>query len=120
MAALRLVCLAVVLAVGLVQALDISKFKDVPVLARTFKNLSRGPPQQVVTNRAVVQEKWITQKLDNFDESNTGTYQMVGRLLEKKAVPGKELHNCVENTKYDKTYSKVNLNLHFSALFAQR
>jgi len=91
MAALRLVCLAVVLAVGLVQALDISKFKDVPVLARTFKNLSRGPPQQVVTNRAVVQEKWITQKLDNFDESNTGTYQMVGRFLEENCCSRKRV-----------------------------
>ncbi|XP_016994833.2 thymus-specific serine protease [Drosophila takahashii] len=76
MAALRLVCLAVVLAAGLVQALDTSKIKDVPVLVRTLKNLNRGPPQQVVTKRAVVQEKWITQKLDNFDASNTATYQM--------------------------------------------
>ncbi|XP_017103303.2 thymus-specific serine protease [Drosophila bipectinata] len=76
MAAIRLVCLAVVLVLGLGQALDFSKVKDVPVLVKTLKNLNRGPPQQVVTKRANVEEKWITQKLDNFDDSNTATYQM--------------------------------------------
>ncbi|XP_052834614.1 putative serine protease K12H4.7 [Drosophila gunungcola] len=76
MAALRLVCLAVVLVLGLVQALDFPKVKDVPVLVRTMKDLNRGPPQPVMTKRVNVQEKWITQKLDNFDLSNTATYQM--------------------------------------------
>lgn len=82
MAAIRLVCLAVVLVLGLGQALDTSKVKDVPVLVKTLKNLNRGPPQQVVTKRVNVQEKWITQKLDNFDESNTQTYQMVGEFFQ--------------------------------------
>ncbi|XP_034116287.2 putative serine protease K12H4.7 [Drosophila albomicans] len=50
--------------------------KDVPVLVKTLKDLHRGPPQQVVMNRATVEEKWITQPLDHFDETNTGTYQM--------------------------------------------
>ncbi|XP_039151565.1 putative serine protease K12H4.7 [Drosophila simulans] len=76
MAALRLVCLFVVLVIGLVHSLDIPKIKDVPLLVKTLKNLNRGPPHQVMTKRANVQEKWITQKLDNFDASNTQTYKM--------------------------------------------
>ncbi|EDV48495.1 putative serine protease K12H4.7 [Drosophila erecta] len=76
MAALRLVCLFVVLTIGLVHSLDIPKIKDVPLLVKTLKNLNRGPPHQVMTKRVNILEKWITQKLDNFDASNTQTYQM--------------------------------------------
>lgn len=92
MAALRLVCLFVVLAIGLVQSLDIPKIKDVPLLVKTLKNLNRGPPHQVVTKRANVQEKWITQKLDNFDASNTQTYQMVCIFGRRSILLSKNIH----------------------------
>lgn len=57
--------------------------KDVPVLVKTLNNLHRGPPKQTVTRRVTVAEKWITQPLDHFDETNEKTFQMVS----KKDVP---------------------------------
>lgn len=53
--------------------------RDVPVLVKTLNNLHRGPPKQTVLRRANVAEKWITQPLDHFDETNEKTFQMVSK-----------------------------------------
>lgn len=76
MLVLKLVSLALVLAVAH-QTNGLKWQKDVPILVKTLKDLQRGPPKQMVTNRANVAEKWITQPIDHFDESNKATYQMV-------------------------------------------
>ncbi|ALC46986.1 CG18493 [Drosophila busckii] len=50
--------------------------KDVPVFVKTLKDLQRGPPKQMLTNRAEVTEEWIEQPLDHFDDKNKETYKM--------------------------------------------
>ncbi|XP_068153452.1 putative serine protease K12H4.7 [Drosophila tropicalis] len=68
--------LALVLSLSLAHGVEWKNGKDLPILVKTMKELYRGPPKQTVLKRASVEEKWITQKLDHFDESNTQTYQM--------------------------------------------
>ncbi|XP_022216374.1 putative serine protease K12H4.7 [Drosophila obscura] len=75
MSAIRLaVALLLLLCAAVAQGLDASE--DVPLLVKTLQNLNRGPPKQTVLKRVNVQEKWITQQLDNFDDANTETYEM--------------------------------------------
>ena len=51
--------------------------KNVPAFVKSLKNLYRGPPKMEVNKRANVETKWITQKLDHFDETNQNTWEMV-------------------------------------------
>lgn len=80
--------LTVVLILGCCLALAKSQLRDVeeesgkhiPAFVRTLKELQRGPPvEEFDDGRATarVSTKWITQKLDNFDESNDKTWEMV-------------------------------------------
>ncbi|XP_034486003.1 putative serine protease K12H4.7 [Drosophila innubila] len=48
---------------------------EIPAFVKTIKDLHRGPPRQPSSNRANVETRWITQKLDNFDDSNTATWE---------------------------------------------
>ena len=52
--------------------------KNVPAFVKSLKKLYRGPPEEQLTRRANVETKWITQKLDHFDDTNQKTWQMVG------------------------------------------
>lgn len=60
--------------------------KEVPILVKTLKDLHRGPPKQTVLKRLISEEKWITQPLDHFDESNDKTFQMVCRNNKKRKL----------------------------------
>ncbi|EDW68117.1 thymus-specific serine protease [Drosophila virilis] len=71
---LQLVSLALVALAS--QANSLKLKKDVPVFVKTLKELYRGPPQRTVARADTAEEKWITQPLDHFDESNTKTYEM--------------------------------------------
>ncbi|EDV98619.1 thymus-specific serine protease [Drosophila grimshawi] len=42
----------------------------IPASVRTLNELHRGPPMQLISKRANVETRWISQKLDNFDEGN--------------------------------------------------
>ncbi|XP_016960522.1 putative serine protease K12H4.7 [Drosophila biarmipes] len=42
---------------------------------KSLRELHRGPPVEPLKARAKVEERWITQKLDNFDDSNNATWQ---------------------------------------------
>jgi len=44
---------------------------------KSLRELHRGPPVEPLKTRAKVEERWITQKLDNFDDSNNATWQDV-------------------------------------------
>lgn len=72
---LQLVSLAILALAS--QAHSLKLKKDVPVFVKTLKELHRGPPQRTMTRADTAEEKWITQPLDHFDESNTKTYEMV-------------------------------------------
>lgn len=54
---------------------------DVPIFVRTFDNLFKGPPDVADTKiegrKGPIETKWITQKLDHFDETNNQTWRMV-------------------------------------------
>ncbi|XP_061386785.1 putative serine protease K12H4.7 [Musca vetustissima] len=50
--------------------------KDVPAFVRSFENLHRGPPEDSHIESRAVETEWITQKLDHFDETNDGTWEM--------------------------------------------
>lgn len=68
----------VVLAFALIAATNATEERnDEPVFIRTLKKLQRGPPEQIVHNKADIKTEWITQKLDHFDESETKTWEMV-------------------------------------------
>lgn len=80
--------LTVVLILGCCLALAKSQLRDVeeesgkhiPAFVRSLKDLQRGPPVQELDNsraKARVSTKWITQKLDNFDDANNKTWEMV-------------------------------------------
>ncbi|XP_037807828.1 putative serine protease K12H4.7 [Lucilia sericata] len=50
--------------------------EEVPAFVKSLEKLQRGPPEIEVHSRAAVKTKWITQKLDHFDEENEETWQM--------------------------------------------
>jgi len=57
---------------------------EIPDFVKTIKDLHRGPPRQPSSNRANVETRWITQKLDNFDDSNTATWEDVSFNIKPK------------------------------------
>lgn len=79
MIAIQLVSIALVALVASGGAQDRVLKRDVPVLVKTLNDLHRGPPKQPLLRRDNSEEKWITQKLDHFDDNNDKTYQMVCR-----------------------------------------
>lgn len=72
---LRLVSVALVALAS--RANSVEGKKDVPVFVKTLKGMNRGPPLRMVTRELTGEEKWITQPLDHFDETNTETFEMV-------------------------------------------
>lgn len=54
--------------------------KDESIFERTFRQLHQEPPppEPATRNRANIQHLGIEQKLDNFNETETRTWQMVG------------------------------------------
>ncbi|XP_037942623.1 uncharacterized protein LOC119675488 [Teleopsis dalmanni] len=55
---------------------DETTANKIPVFLESFKKLHRGPPIVETQSRAIIETKWIEQKLDNFDESESRTWQM--------------------------------------------
>ncbi|XP_070138048.1 putative serine protease K12H4.7 [Drosophila bipectinata] len=55
---------------------------------KTLRDLHRGRPQELIMSRAKAQERWITQKLDNFDDSNNATWKDRILINEKHFVEG--------------------------------
>lgn len=72
---LQLVSLALVALASQANSLELKK--DVPVFVKTLKDMQRGPPLKIVKRELKGEEKWITQPLDQFDEANKETYEMV-------------------------------------------
>lgn len=54
--------------------------KDETIFERTFRQLHQEPPppEPATQNRANIEYLEIEQKLDNFNETETRTWQMVG------------------------------------------
>ncbi|KAL7728435.1 hypothetical protein ACLKA6_005194 [Drosophila palustris] len=48
---------------------------EIPASIKTMQDLHRGPPRQPSRKRTNVETRWITQKLDNFDEGNDATWE---------------------------------------------
>ncbi|XP_034486001.1 putative serine protease F56F10.1 [Drosophila innubila] len=48
---------------------------EIPAFVKTMKELHQGPPRQPSNKRVNVETRWITQKLDNFDDSNNATWK---------------------------------------------
>ncbi|XP_039232681.1 putative serine protease K12H4.7 [Drosophila yakuba] len=48
---------------------------EATAFVKSLRELHRGPPVEPMKTRAKVEERWITQKLDNFDDSNNATWQ---------------------------------------------
>ncbi|XP_060649837.1 putative serine protease K12H4.7 [Drosophila nasuta] len=48
---------------------------EIPAFIQSLKDLQRGPPREPITKRVNAQTRWITQKLDNFDDDNEATWE---------------------------------------------
>lgn len=53
---------------------------EIPDSIRTLNELYRGPPKQHTNLRSNVQTRWITQKLDNFDDDNDKEWKDVSPM----------------------------------------
>ncbi|XP_062123870.1 putative serine protease K12H4.7 [Drosophila sulfurigaster albostrigata] len=62
---------------------------EIPAFIKTMKEMHQGPPRHPTTRKSHVKTRWITQKLDNFDEANNKTWQ--NRILINE-------HNFVEGS----------------------
>ncbi|XP_001954823.3 putative serine protease K12H4.7 [Drosophila ananassae] len=55
---------------------------------KTLRDLHRGRPEEHIMTRAKAHERWITQKLDNFDDDNNATWSDRIYINEKHFVDG--------------------------------
>ncbi|KAH8399237.1 hypothetical protein KR215_005391, partial [Drosophila sulfurigaster] len=70
-----LVVLQLVLVLALFSSTVSLREPEIPAFIKTLKEMHRGPPRQPITKDSHVKVRWITQKLDNFDDANNSTWQ---------------------------------------------